>query len=288
MEIWVLQVIRVSVHMHIKDNTPANTRLQAIYTGLRGRPGVVVNQMLRTQLDRSTDLVVVKGMSASLPLRFACDEGIPYIILEDPYWRPSKDFILLNTSWGYNGYAGYAWYPETPDEERPKPTLRPWKKEGSVIIFGQKPDDYSLRSHDHVQWLLDKQEQYPDAELRHHPLMMPNKEPTESLVSALDRCYHAVTFSSTVGTEALIAGCKSWPECEGSAAYRVYDRDEWLHRLSWRQFSNGELANTDAVKHILSGYDEARDRADRGLMERPREKLNRDINDARYRKEFMT
>ncbi len=279
--------LRVSVHMHIRDNTPANARLNAFAEGLGNQDGVFVQKIMRTQLDLKADLVVVKGLSASKPLRWAVENRVPYIILEEPYWRPSQDFILLNTSYAYNGYAGMGFYPATPDEERLKPKLRPWKHSGSTVIFGQKPDDYSLRGHDHIQWIKDKQEQYPGAELRHHPLMMPGKENPESLISVLDRTHRAITYTSTVGAEALIYGCESRPEGAGSSAYGVKGRHEWLHAMSWRQFSNGELGQVEAVKHILSAYDEARERAKGGLVETPRDKVVRGINEGSYRDNFQ-
>ena len=279
-------MINVTVHTHIKDNTPANARLNAIWFGLKHQRDVRVTKMRRTEIDRGADLIIVKGMSASLPLRYAVDEGIPFIILEEPYWRPNKEYTLSHTSWGYNGMCGRAWYPTTPFGSRPKPPLQPIKTEGDVIIFGQKPDDYSLRGQDHIQWLEQKMKEYPDAELRHHPLMLSNKTPDESIEDCLKRCYRAVTYSSTVGAEALIAGCLSNPECPGSSAYGVHNREAWLHNLSWRQFSNNELTGTPAIKFILSGYDEARWRASEGMIEHPRDKVNRGVNERRYQERF--
>ncbi|KKK54598.1 hypothetical protein LCGC14_3083080, partial [marine sediment metagenome] len=77
-------MINVTVHTHIKDNTPANARLNAIWFGLKHQRDVRVTKMRRTEIDRGADLIIVKGMSASLPLRYAVDEGIPFIILEEP------------------------------------------------------------------------------------------------------------------------------------------------------------------------------------------------------------
>ena len=116
---------------------------------------------------------------------------------------------------------------------------------------------------------------------------MPNKVNPESIISVLDRTLRAVTYSSTVGAEALIYGCESRPECAGSSAYGVKSRVQWLHDMSWRQFSNGELGQVEAVKHILTAYDEARERAKGGLVETPRNKVVRGINEGSYRDNFQ-
>ncbi len=113
-------------------------------------------------------------------------------------------------------------------------------------------------------------------------------EKQEPLSSVLDRCRRAITYTSTVGAEALIAGCISNPEGEGSVAFGIdrWSRAQWLHDLSWKQFRHEEYKDKNIAGWIMSGYDEARERAKDGLLEHPREKLDRNIDCLRYYKEF--
>jgi len=153
-----------------------------------------------------------------------------------------------------------------------------------TIIFAQKPNDHSLCGADHIAWIKRKLALYPDAELRHHPLMCAVEQ--EPLDEALDRCYRAVTFSSTVGGEALIAGCISLPDDEGSMAYTAHSRAKWLHELSWKQFSHTEYHRPDVASWIMSGYEEARASARKGNVQTPRNKVDRNIECLRYYREF--
>lgn len=261
-------------------------RHEESFTNKRSRPvghglallGHDVRYMGRENSARGYDLLVQTGFAQSRALLTAIDRRIPYIIMEAPMWRPlGKIDENTRASWGYNGLVGGAWAPPAPDEDRPKPTLLPLKEPGgATIIFGQKPTDHSLRGVDHVKWVLEMQRKYPDAELRHHPLMHIDPDRQEPLSCALDRCYRAVTYTSTVGVEALIAGCVSEVHGRQSAAYGIDPelREPWLHELSWRNFDFEEYATAKVAVHIMSGYDEARERALLGNVEHPRSKTS--------------
>jgi hypothetical protein len=159
--------------------------------------------------------------------------------------------------------------------------------DGAVVVFGQKPNDHSLRGDDHVAWIKDKLGRNVDAEFRHHPLMSAGglllMEPLDQV---LDRCSLAITYSSTVGAEALIAGCVSYPDCKQSTAYNVTDREQWIHDLSWHNFTLEEFATPKVAKYILSGFQEAWDRAERGGQEHPRGKMDKQAIMQRYYDEF--
>jgi len=121
---------------------------------------------------------------------------------------------------------------------------------------------------------------YPRHEFRHHPLM--SAELQEPLDDVLDRCYRAVTYSSTVGAEALMRGCYSTPDCPQSTAWNVKHRAQWAHDLSWRNFSLDEFASVPVVDHILSGFQEAWARCQNDNVERPRDKIDKAAITQRY------
>jgi len=232
------------------------------------------------------DLLVQAGFHATPALRQCIAMRRPYIIVEEPLWRPNPEFSMVSASFGYNGLTGGDWHPKAPPHERPHPLLMPMKDfgDGSIVVYGQKPNDHSLRGDDHVAWIKRMRAELPDAEFRHHPLMSAKVQ--EPLDDVLDRSYMAVTYSSTVGAEALIAGLISHPHCQQSTAYRITDREQWIHDLSWHNFTLEEFATPKVAKYILSGFQEAWDRAERGLQEHPRGRVNKQAIMMRYYSEF--
>lgn len=263
--------MHIAVHLRGGRNL-TNVRSEAIAQGMEAAGHKVTFYERCVPSARTDDLTVQTGFGRTPAIMEAIERGKPYLIMEAPFWRGDGN-VHTTSSFGYNGLAGGAFRPAAPSSERPHPPLRSLKTEGSTIIFGQKPTDHSLRGHNHARWITAKITEHPGAEFRPHPLMVPEGS-LETLESALERCLHAITFSSTVGAEALINGCISLPECPGSTAYQVTDRESWIHELSWGQFSHLELISEEVANHVLSGFAEGRERARDGLQEIPREKLD--------------
>lgn len=245
-----------------------NMRSEALIQGLK-RANQGVKRQGREQSVKEADLYVQTGFAPSTGLKSAIELQIPYIIMEAPVFR---DFGLDDySSWGYNGLMGGAWRPQAPETAREKPTLQE-RHGGPQLIIGQKPTDHSLRGSDHVEWIRAKREALPEADFRPHPLMVPpgTLEPIHEVLKDYGEVY---TYSSTVGVDALIAGCEVHAESDGSLL-RAYtgSREEFIHELSWWQAHHTSYGAL--IDYILSGYDEARERAKQGLMEHPREKID--------------
>lgn len=213
------------------------------------------------------DLAIQAGFQISPAMEDAMERGIPIIILENPCWHFGDK--PASYVWGYNGLNGRSWAPPTPAEERYHPVLEPWKPINSMdtVIFGQVEHDKSLRGGDIYAWIENMQKAYPYAEVREHPVMLDRDEleHLEPFESVLMRCSHAITFSSTAGAEAVIQGITTEVYHDGSWAWPVRggkcDRREWIHDLSWRHWTTDKPVD---VKWILSGYDEALAKAQRG------------------------
>lgn len=249
-----------------------NVRSECIISALKAE-GHDVRIMDRAEVVKGADLLIQTGFAPSNALVSQIDQRMPYIIMEAPFWRDYYD-VHGASSWGYNGLAGGAWAPSPPDEARPKPELQPIKAgTGPTIIIGQKPTDHSLRGSNHVEWIRNVRAEIPEADFRPHPLMV-SPDSLEPIDEVLKRYVRVVTFTSTVGCEALVAGCQVRADHPTSLAYGV-DRERrcgWHHSLSWRQSTHDRFG--ELIPYILSGYEEARDRADRGLVEIPRAKVN--------------
>jgi len=260
--------MKVSVHLRSGSNK-TNTRSEALADALEAAGHKIV-RVPRGESLPDVDLVVQTGFAKSPALMGAIDKGIPYIIMEAPFWRDFYD-LMDASSWGYNGLAGGAWTPPPPSDERPKPDLKPMKDSGKTLIIGQKPTDHSLRGSDHVEWILHTRASLPEADFRPHPLMVPERT-LEPIRDAPVPYRRVVTYTSTVGAEALVEGCEVRADHRSSLVSGVTNREQWHHELSWRQAPNSRLHQL--VPYILSGYEEARGRIREGQCEIPREKVD--------------
>lgn len=258
----------------------SNKRLDAVYEGLN-QTGNTTYKTVRSNV-RPCDLWIQAGFQSSAGLRHAILTRNPYIIIEYPHWRPTAGDHANVASWGYNGLGGFGWRPAASEEPRQHPKLKPWKESGAIIIFGQKPNDHSLDGSDHVAWIKKKRAQNTAAEFRHHPIMCAGRQETSEQV--LDRCGLAITYSSTIGVEALIAGCLSYPESKASMAFDVKNREAWIHELSYSQYGLHEWALEKTAKRVLAGYEEAADMASTGFVQHPRHKETLSMD--RYFEEF--
>lgn len=254
--------MRISVHLR-SEPSATNVRCRGLAYGL-AEAGHTVVYSPRREYTKGVDLVIQAGFNATTALRGAIDDGIPYLIMEAPPFRtlcPWEEW----SSFGYNGLAGGATRPDPLDAPRPTPGRLPPKIQGSTLIIGQKPTDHSLRGSDHIRWLEEKQVQYPDARIRHHPIMLPSDETIEEALLDVKR---VITYTSTVSVDARFAGCEviidgsgSWGLLSDRAlSYAAYHHDDYFHK--------------HVGLYVLSGYDEAADRAKNGLVEIPRKKVD--------------
>ena len=263
--------LRVSVHLR-PDGNATNFRSLCIASGLDAAGARVHYTSREVPARPGTDLILQTGFAPTVALKDALDRGLPYLMGECPVFRHLPGINYNNwVSFTYGGLMGGGYHPPAPDEEVWHPELKPLKTSGPTIIFAQKPNDRSLRNINHHAWLNEKLAQYPDAEFRPHPIMRPGGlEDIEPIARVMKRCYRAITFNSTAGGEALLEGCISKPEHPGSTAYDVTDREAWLHEVSWWGRPVEDMATQRMGVYILSGFEQARERALAGNQEIPR------------------
>lgn len=273
----------ISVHLRGGHNL-TDLRTLPIAAGLEAL-GHRVSFRGREEGAAGDDLVIQTGFARTQALLSAIEQEIPYLVMEAPFWRHID--INATSSWGYNGLAGGAFRHAPLMEPRGHPELQELHTEGNTLIIGQKPTDHSLRGADHGKWLKAKFEQYPDAIFRPHPLMV-LAGTSPPLDDALRAAGTVISYTSTVGVEALIAGCTSAPEHRGSMAYNVSDRAEWLHRLSYGQFTHEEYNDPRVAEYVLEGYSEALARAEQGLQEIPRGKQDGQLIQRRYYRDILS
>lgn len=265
--------MEVSVHLRGGDNV-TDMRSLALAEGLNFLNHSIIVRG-RNETAPGADLVIQTSFGRSAALLSAIYQEIPYIVMEGPIFR---DLYPLEgaSCFTYNGMQNGGTRPDVPSEPRREPVLKDMKTEGDTLILAQKPTDHSLRGNDHIQWLIDKQAEYPDAKIRHHPLMVP-KGSIEPIAVALSNCRRTISYNSTASVDSRIAGCETICEhwaSEGLLKDGKESREEWLHRLSWYTFTHGELAQSKIAEWILSGYPQAEADAEAGRQEIPRERVD--------------
>lgn len=215
-----------------------------------------------------SDLVIQWGYKPTPALAGAQEKGTPFIILENGVWgERSRTY-----SWAYNGLHNRGYVPTPPvGRSRYAPELGQWKDphDGDWIIFGQVENDRSLEGGDVYAWAEYMQERWPQATFREHPKMLSETQASaqEPFEDALDRCSLAITYSSTVGPQAVIRGIPTVAastlslatDVSGRTVLETVDepwrnRRQWIHELSWRHIYMEEDV---PAAYILSGYEYA-------------------------------
>jgi hypothetical protein len=217
------------------------------------------------------DLAIQAGFQITPAMADAMDREIPFIILENPVWGKENGVY----TWAYNGLNGGGWVPSAPAEVRSSPELLPWRdwQDGETTIFGQVEHDKALRGENIREWAKSVQAVLPRAQFREHPVMLDQRESIQPFRECLAGTSLAITFTSTVGAQTVIAGIPTVATNAGSLAWPVSshtleetpitpDRWEWLHGLSYRHIDQHV-----PIEYILQGYDEARHRAEEGLYD---------------------
>lgn len=269
--------MKINVFGGLRDNASrTNNRVTALIEGLEGTP-----IWRHSALPARADLYVQAGFQNSPALSSAMDRGIPFIVLENGF----ADTIVARrseyTSVGYNGLGGLAYRPDPPQVEVHNDfiPLQPWNEsdEGKIYIYGQMENDRALRGIDIDAWIADMVELYsvewPEREIvvRPHPLMLDDPTSLLPLASTFDDTWLSVSWTSTAGIEAVIAGVGHGAMHPGSMVWDIEpgdDRAEWAWQLSWAQYRMEKLG-TIGRDFLIAGYDEARSRAKDGLYDDP-------------------
>ncbi len=214
---------------------------------------------------------------------FLESKGIPSVVLDLGYFKRAKNSADKT---GYNqiGLGKIGWVPERevdssrwealgiPDAVAPV-TDRP----RNVLVLGQVPNDsqHGMTEKKLNAWLDERTKAFRDVgyriTFRPHPLHMRGKAPTCddislpttcSLAKALAQCSHVVTFNSTAGLEAILAGvhvvcdtsCHYWPIATyghnppGASKAAVMSH---MHSLAWSQWTCAEIEPGDPLRFLF-------------------------------------
>lgn len=176
-----------------------------------------------------------------------------------------------------------------------KDMMKPWKPgKKYVMVMGQHPNDVAVDSIDIREWVYDQLVALKKA--GHKVMYRPNpvdkgrqKVPANTmvdygaLVDSLKDAKCVVTYNSTSGVDALLAGIPVIAMNEKSMVYSVAghdldylkpkkikepEREQWAHNLAYCQWSKEELENGSAFAHIMGIQEDAKTQTDQVNQDR--------------------
>jgi hypothetical protein len=195
--------------------------------------------------------------------------GMPVLILERPFFGDRN----RNVSLGWNNPGRAAIRPLPMALGRRKPKAAPWvprDREGYLVVFDQVPTDIMFAGAVGKDWAkraLASASKFWNrwGYVRPHPQM----QRSTPLHEDLEKAWLGITYSSTAAVDCVLAGVPCITASPLSMAWDVTghyietivtpEREEWLHWLSYAQWSHEELVSGDALDFMLTALPDAKE-----------------------------
>jgi hypothetical protein len=214
------------------------------------------------------DFAVIWGAPAKHP---RITQSAPHMLVMERGHLPDR---MIYTSCGWDGLARRGRYPLATDwgmRWRPRwgDLMRPWRgTTGYALIIGQVEGDAALAGLGMQRWVKEQTDDLRaagwDVRFRPHPLVA---RPERSLEADLTGAALCVTYNSTAGVEAVLAGVPTVTLDEGAMAWEVTShavpeivrpaREAWAHALAWTSYTLEEVAAGLAWEHLAPVMEEA-------------------------------
>lgn len=203
-------------------------------------------------------------------------KGYKVLVMEHGYIGNRRKYSSL----AWNGLNGHGIFPETQNDNGERfrehgGVLKPWKTGGGgALILCQLPGDQSLAGVNIEQFYVElanklKMQNEP-CFFRQHPVAIKKgkllrvpyaREMRTDLADSLSRVKYSLCYNSNSSVDSILNGTPCVVFDKGSMAYEMCgkevgdirrpDREEWAHRLAWKQWTLEEIANGSALKRLV-------------------------------------
>lgn len=251
----------------------------------RGIPGAVVKTLQEFEPGEADVAVVFGWFKYAYQPTMAKKPIIEYkghrlLVVESAFQRRGDYYQI-----GWDGFAGFADFNNegVPDDRWRAMGIetRPWQRrpDGPVVVFGQLPRDTQVQDTDHVAWCQTTMLHYLRVNervyFRPHPRQKDPEEvygvpkrvwaPWKKLPEVLSHARVAVTWNSTTGVDAAIAGvpvvtcdkgAMAWPIAAHGldAPPRYPSRRSWLAGIGYAQWTLKEMMEGAPWRHLTRTY----------------------------------
>lgn len=172
------------------------------------------------------------------------------------------------SSLAWNGLNGRGKVPPVPEDggkrfnDHHAGLMQEWNPTGDyVLIIGQVPGDAALAGRDLQGWYAEQaaKDWRRPVYFRPHPLAhrrgpirpVPGAPVKNgALPEALAGAAWVVTYNSNTAVDSMLAGKPTHVDDEGSMAWNVTNREQWAHKLAWRQWTIDEMESGFALDHV--------------------------------------
>lgn len=234
---------------------------EAMRAGLEKHGVICAYGHWNTPTCRAHDFAVIWGAPIKQP---AIVETSPQILVMERGHIQDRN-VYASVGWG--GLARRGRYPIAGDGGARWNSLfgrlmQPWRNGvGYALLIGQVEGDAAIRDLDMAAWIREQttalQANGWEVRFRPHPYARRSRT---SLADDLAGAGLCVTYNSTTGVEAVLAGVPTITMDEGAMAWEVSghaigdiqrpNRDRWAHNLAWTSWTLDEIAQGLPWEHV--------------------------------------
>lgn len=184
-------------------------------------------------------------------------DGLGFLLVDRCSFGDTEKYVSL--VWSGHGRRGNHLVPHSVDASRWESMgldLAPWQQpRGSRVVLCGQTASYSPMPLESFYRCVKA------THFRKHPA---GDNPTGLPAAADFTDAIAVTLNSSIGVQCVINGIQTVTMDEGAMAWevtahsvecaRTFDREHWAHRLAWTQWSDDEIREGMALRHMLNEF----------------------------------
>lgn len=265
---------RPTITLHLRTAAHHTAFAESFIRGLRRHN--LAATVYEDESGEPGDIAVMWGHKCDRIIEAQKAQKRPYLIAEAGYFaNPAPRLKFVSLGWnGLNGRADFKNTDSPPDRWLKHGAMLPnWHRAGShIVIMGQCDGDAATKKIDLKRWYRETARRIKKLEpgapivFRPHPsyggIITGIGALGGPIENALRLARGVVTYNSTAGVDAALAGIPVYAADRGSMAWPIAshklghwikpDRTQWVYDLAYTQWTHAEIESGEAWAHIWS------------------------------------